>query len=306
MIRGIERRTIVDDDKDRQDFVSRLGKLSDETATAIYAWALLSNHAHILLRSGPGGLSGFMRRLLSGYAAGHNRRHKRYGHLFQNRYKSIICEEDPYFKELVRYIHLNPLRAGLVDTLSKLNRYRWCGHSALLGTRKNSWQDQAYVLKWFGTRQGPARKAYLEFVRQGADQGRRPELVGGGLIRSLGGWSAVKSLRKSGIFEKGDERILGSGDFVESVYNQAEEKIKYQLPAKELEKEAAALIDRECKKRKTDLKVLRSGSRFGEVPRLRASLAIKLVNDLGLSLAESARQLGVTTSAVAKILRRKN
>ena len=90
------------------------------------------------------------------------------------------------------------------------------------------------------------------------------------------------------------------------VYNQAEEKIKYQLPAKELEKEAAALIDRECKKRKIDLKVLRSGSRFGEVPRLRASLAIKLVNDLGLSLAESARQLGVTTSAVARILRRQN
>ena len=193
-----------------------------------------------------------------------------------------------------------------MDTLGKLNRYKWCGHSALLGTRKNSWQDQAYVFKWFGTRQGPARKAYLEFIRKGAGQGRRPELVGGGLVRSLGGWSVVKSLRKSGIFEKGDERILGSGDFVESVYNQAEEKIKYQLSAKELEKEAAASIGRECKKRKIDPIVLRSGSRFGEVSRLRASLAIKLVNDLGLSLAESARQLGVTTSAVAKILRRQN
>ena len=306
MIRGIGRRTIVDDDKDREDFVSRLGKLSVETGTAIYAWALMTNHAHILLRSGPGGLSSFMRRLLSGYAAGYNRRHKRFGHLFQNRYKSIICEEDPYFKELVRYIHLNPLRAGLVDTPGKLNRYRWCGHSALLGTRKNSWQDQAYVLKWFGTRQGSARKAYLEFVRQGADQGRKPELVGGGLIRSLGGWSTVKSLRKSGLIQKGDERILGSGDFVESIYNQAQEKIKYQLPAKELEKEAAALIGRKCKEWEIEMKLLQSGSRFGEVSRLRASLAIQLVNDLGLSLAESARQLGVTTSAVAKILRRQN
>ena len=306
MIRGIGRRTIVDDEKDREDFVSRLCKLSEETETAIYAWALMTNHAHILLRSGPSGLSNFMRRLLAGYAAGYNRRHKRFGHLFQNRYKSIICQEDPYFKELVRYIHLNPLRAGLVDTLSKLNRYKWCGHSALLGTRKNSWQDQAYVLKWFGTRQGPARKAYLEFVKQGADQGQRPELVGGGLIRSLGGWSVVKSLRKSGIFEKGDERILGSGDFVESVYNQAEEKIKYQLPAKELEKEAAALIGRKCKEWKIEMKLLRSGSRFGEVSRLRASLAIQLVNELGLSLAESARLLGVTTSAASKILRRQN
>ena len=141
MVRGIERRNIVDDEKDPQDFVSRLSKLSHETETAIYAWALMPNHAHILLRSGPSGLSSFMRRLLTGYAAGYNRRHKRYGHLFQNRYKSIICQEDPYFKELVPYIHLNPLRAGLVDTLIELNRYRWCGHSALLGSRKTNWQE---------------------------------------------------------------------------------------------------------------------------------------------------------------------
>jgi len=306
MIRGIGRRTIVDDEKDREDFVSRLCKLSDETETAIYAWALMTNHAHILLRSGSTGLSSFMRRLLAGYAAGYNRGHKRFGHLFQNRYKSIICQEDPYFKELVRYIHLNPLRAGQVDTLGRLNRYKWCGHSALLGIRKNNWHDQEYVLKWFDSRQGPARRAYLEFVRQGVDQGRRPELVGGGLIRSLGGWSTVKSLRKSGLIQKGDERILGSGDFVESVYNQAEEKIKYQLPAKELEKETTALIGRECKKRKIEMKLLRSGCRLAEVSRLRASLAIQLVNNLGLSLAESARQLGVTTSAVAKILRRQH
>ena len=181
MIRGIERRTIVDDEKDREDFVSRLGKLSEETETAIYAWALMTNHAHILLRSGPAGLASFMRRLLAGYAAAYNRRHKRFGHLFQNRYKSIICEEDPYFKELVRYIHLNPLRAGLVDMLSKLNRYKWCGHSALLGTRKNNWQDLAYVLKWFGTRQGPARKAYLEFVKT---RGRSRAAAGAGGGRS--------------------------------------------------------------------------------------------------------------------------
>lgn len=304
MIRGIEGRPIVDDEKDREDFVSRLGKLATETGTSIYAWALMSNHAHILLRSGPTGLSCLMRRLLAGYAAAYNRRHRRYGHLFQNRYKSIICEEDPYFKELVRYIHLNPLRAGLVDTLGKLNRYKWCGHSALLGTRNYNWQDRQYVLKWFGLARGPARRAYLQFVRQAADQGRRPELVGGGLIRSLGGWSVVKSLRKSGLFEKGDERILGSGDFVENIIQQADEKIKHQLPAEALKKEVAALISRECKKRKISIEVLRSGSRLREVTRLRTFLALCLVNDLGLSLAESARQLGVSTSAIAQILRR--
>lgn len=128
--------------------------------------------------------------------------------------------------------------------------------------------------------------------------------MGGGLIRSLGGWSAVKSLRKTGLIEKSDERILGSGGFVESVIKQADEKIKHQLPAKDLEKEAAAIISRECKKRKMNIEVLRSGSRLKEVSKLRTSLAIKLVNDFGLSLAASARQLGVSTSAIAQILRR--
>ena len=306
IVRGIERRNIVDDETDREDFVSRIGKLSEETGTAIYAWALLTNHAHILLRSGPAGLPNFMRRLLTGYAASYNRRHKRYGHLFQNRYKSIICEEDPYFKELVRYIHLNPLRAGLVDTMSKLNRYMWCGHAAVLGIRRNNWQDQEYVLKWFGSTEGRAHKAYLQFVEHGVNQGQRPELVGGGLIRSLGGWSAVKSLRKSGLSEKGDERILGSGGFVEGIIKQADEKIKHQLSAKDLGKKATAIISKMCKKQNMNIAKLRSGSRIKEVSKLRTTLALQLVNDLGLSLAESARQLGVSTSAISQILRRQS
>ena len=107
IVRGIEKRRIVDDQKDRANFVSRVGRIASDTGTAIYAWALLTNHAHILLRSGNYGLPSFMRKLLTGYAIYYNRRHKRHGHLFQNRYKSIVCEEESYFTELVRYIHLN-------------------------------------------------------------------------------------------------------------------------------------------------------------------------------------------------------
>ena len=86
IIRGIEKRRIVDDDSDRREFVSRLGRLAGETGTSIYAWALMSNHAHILLSSGRQGLAKFMRRLLTGYAVRYNPRHRRHGHLFQNRY----------------------------------------------------------------------------------------------------------------------------------------------------------------------------------------------------------------------------
>jgi putative transposase len=128
MIRGIEKKRIVVDEQDRKDFVRRLGLLAVETKTAVYAWALMSNHAHLLVCSGTAGLAKFMRRLLTGYAVSYNLRHRRHGHLFQNRYKSMVCDGDSYFTELVRYIHLNPLRVELVKDLRQLERYPYCGH----------------------------------------------------------------------------------------------------------------------------------------------------------------------------------
>jgi len=131
-----------------------------------------------------------MRRLLTGYAVSYNRRHKRHGHLFQNRYTSLACQEDAYLLELVRYIHLNLLRAGLVTTIDQLNKSPWSGHAALAGSVHRHWQDTQYVVSCFGSGSG-ARKHYMDFVAQGVDQGKRPELVGGGLIRSMGGWFEV-------------------------------------------------------------------------------------------------------------------
>ena len=111
--RGIDRRSIFEDDTDRKDFLKRAATILSETQTACYAWALIPNHFHLLLRTGPSSISTVMHRLLTGYAISYNYRHRRYGHLFQNRYKSILCQEDTYLLELVRYIHLNPLRAGI-------------------------------------------------------------------------------------------------------------------------------------------------------------------------------------------------
>jgi REP element-mobilizing transposase RayT len=304
IVRGIERSKIVNDDQDRDNFISRLGALAKDTDTAIYAWALMSNHAHILLRSGAAGLPTLMRRLLSGYATSFNKRHRRYGHLFHNRYKSIVCEEDPYFRELVRYIHLNPLRAKLVDSVGKLERYKWCGHAVVLGRWSNVWQDRDYVLQWFGNKEGEARKAYREYVKEGVDQGHRPDLVGGGLVRSMGGWSVVKAMRRLGDREKGDERILGSGRFVEQLLEEASQKIKHQIPTHDLIDRAEEEIRAVCQKENIEVATLRSTSRRRSVSRLRAHLALKLVNELGLSLAETARQLGLSTSAIAQILRR--
>jgi len=304
IVRGIERRNIVNDDTDRKDFVRRLGELVVDTDTDIYAWALMRNHAHILLRSSAFGLAGFMRRLLTGYAVRFNRRHKRYGHLFQNRYKSIICDEDAYFKELVRYIHLNPLRAKLVKNLSELDRYRWCGHSVLMGRVKYQWQSRDNVLKWFGSKEGTAKRSYRNYVQKGIQDGRRPELVGGGLIRSLGGWSQVKALRRSGERELSDERILGSGKFVERMIKEAKANIKYQLPVKQQHQKIDAFIRKVCKKEKVTIEELTSGSRRKEVSIVRAQVAIALVKNHGVALAEVARRVGVSTSAISKIIHR--
>jgi putative transposase len=140
IIRGIERRGIFLDDEDRDSFLEPLGGILLESSTPCNAWSLLSNHAHFLLRTGNIPLSSLMRKLLTGYAVTFNRRYHRDGHLFQNRYKSILCEEDVYLKELVRYIHLNPLRAGLFGELRELGSYAYSGHCVLMGKRKREWQ----------------------------------------------------------------------------------------------------------------------------------------------------------------------
>ncbi len=302
IIRGIEKRRIVDRDEDRQDFVSRMGNTASETGTVIYAWSLMPNHAHILLHSGTYGLSKYMRRLLTGYAVAYNRRHSRHGHLFQNRYKSIVCEEDSYFQELVRYIHLNPLRAKVLRNMSDLDRYPWCGHGVLMGRFKNEWQDRDYVLRWFGKKEGEAKRAYHQFVQEGIGQGRRPELVGGGLIRSRGGWSQVIALRRHGGRELSDERILGSGDFVKRVIKEADKSLTYQFPENERSQKVEQFIEEVCKKERISVEELRAGSRRRRISQARSQIARKLVEIYGLSLAEVARQTGVSTSAISKMV----
>ena len=304
IVRGIEKRRIVDNQRDREAFVSRLGELASSTETTIYAWALMTNHAHILAHSGQSGLPIFMRRLLTGYAVEYNLRHKRHGHLFQNRYKSIVCEEDTYFLELVRYIHLNPLRAGLVKDLDQLHRYRWSGHSAVMGKVTYAWQNRDRVLAVFGNAERSAVQAYGEYMKEGVLLGSRPELVGGGLIRSAGGWSQVKSPFRKGEGERFDERILGSGEFVERTVAEAEEKIRRQFPVAQRQREAKAALETLCREEDVTVAELLSGSRRKPVSAIRKRLIWKFVGKFGLPQAEIARMLGISAAAVAKTLAR--
>ena len=155
-----------------------MAALAFDGAMDIYARALMPNHFHILCKTKNIPLSTSMRKMLTGYVVNFNGRHRRRGHLFQNRYKSIVCQEDLYLKELVRYIHLNLLRGRLVEDLDRLNGNPRSGHSALAlaGEVDRPWQDTRYVLSYFGAPEN-SRNNYLAYVEKGFAQGHRPELV---------------------------------------------------------------------------------------------------------------------------------
>jgi REP element-mobilizing transposase RayT len=305
MIRGIERRKIFHDDKDRENFIERLSILLPETKTQCYAWSFLSNHAHFLFRSGPAGIAALMRRLLTGYAVSYNKRHRRHGQLFQNRYKSVVCQEDTYLQELVRYIHLNPLRAKMVVSLDELHRYLYCGHSALMGNKKREWQDVESVLGFFGTRVGEARKGYVSYVKEGIPLGRRPELVGGGLIRSLGGWDAVKKMRPNGQDRiKSDQRILGESDFVRDVLSESEEQFSRKYRLKILGYDFEKVVERVSILFHVEKEYITGRGRQKDRVRARDLLCYWTVAELGMSMVDLARKFDVTPAAVSYAIER--
>jgi putative transposase len=302
--RGINRQVIFSDKSDYKDFLDRLGDIFSESKTSCYAWALIPNHFHLLLRTGETSISTVMKRLLTGYAVSCNRRHGRSGHLFQNRYKSILCQEDPYLLELVRYIHLNPLRAKLVPDYRALGRYPYSGHSALMGQRKCDWQDTASILRYFGDEGPSARRRYSEFVRKGVEQGSRPELTGGGLLRSHGGWARVKALRESGAYQKGDERILGDGDFVADVLSQADEQFeqKYRMKAEGFDLER--LTRRVAEIMRMSPEEIMEAGRDQRRTRARDLLCHWATDLLGISQTHLAQRFKLTQPAISQAVRR--
>jgi REP element-mobilizing transposase RayT len=302
IIRGIEGTQIFRNDQDRQNFLSRIGPLVDKTGARILAWALMDNHVHLLMFSGPQGISKFMRSLLTGYAIWYNRRHQRIGHLFQNRYKSIVCEEDSYLLELVRYIHLNPLRAGVVQSVKELEGYPWCGHSVLVGRLKRAWQEKDYIFEHLGTRRSRALRAYRRFVEEGKAQGRRAELSGGKLIGTLGGWSQVLSLKDRKGRVPHDARILGRGDFANRILKEADRRLRRQVRTGERKRAAEDMIRRICTEEGVGEEELRAGGQRRKISRVRGRLSYHLCHELGMSMAEIARLLGVCTSAICKAI----
>lgn len=211
--RGIERRFIFKDDFLKSYFYHRIKQNLSRYSIQCYAWCIMGNHFHLLLQTGQTPLPDFMRSLLTGYAIYYNMTHNRSGHLFQNRYKSVLCDRDEYLLPLVRYIHLNPVKANMID-FRELERYRWTGHREMCLHKDGLIKNKDEILSCFDKYNTKALRRYKEFVKCGLNT--KEDFEGGGLIRSAGGLKEVLRRNKDDK-EMYDDRLLGKGDFVEDV-----------------------------------------------------------------------------------------
>jgi REP-associated tyrosine transposase len=302
MARGIDRQAIFRDDQDREDLLRRLSDLVRDHQLKIFAWALMSDHFHLLVQTGQRPLEFSMRSLLTGFATVFNRRYGRVGHLFQNRYKSVVCEVERYFLELVRYIHLNPLRGGIVPDFDALDEYPYTGHSALLGATPRGWQSTEPVLERFGRRLSWARATYRKFVSEGVLLGRRPELIGGGLIRSSGGWDAVKKLRRGREHFASDERVLGGSGFVDQVLREV--RTEPCLAAASAVPELGSLRAIVCGACGVMPDALRSPGKMRAVSKAREGVAYLWIEFFGQNGRRLALDLGLRPSSIYKAAKR--
>jgi REP element-mobilizing transposase RayT/predicted nucleotidyltransferase len=192
IVRGNNRENIFRDSADYLRYLQKLVYFCRKGDMTLYAYCLMPNHIHLLLEMGKVSLSKVLQRFHTWYTQYFNRRYDRVGHVFQGRYKAIICDKDAYLLELVRYIHLNPVRAGLVD---EPEDYPWSSHRIYIGEDRSEAIDPTFFLGQFSDDVFAARRFYKSFVTEGVAQGRREDL-----------------------YKVSDQRILGNEAFYKQVF----------------------------------------------------------------------------------------
>jgi REP element-mobilizing transposase RayT len=302
--RGLERRYIFAQDLDKHDFLKRFGISLADSDAVCFAWAVMSNHYHLLIRVGENPLGKVMAPVLSGYATMYNRRYHRSGYVFQNRFKSILCDEDEYLLKLIRYIHLNPWKAKIVSDLVALDEFAWSGHAGLLGNHVRGWHSTDDILSLFSTKKSEAKQRYRTFIADGMSQQESVDLSGGGLIRSYGGWESLSRMRREHAARIGDERILGSSDFVEMALMEDSLGLTEQTGVKQLGWDLPKLCTAICRYYQLDEKVLLSRGRLNNVSTARQIIAFMAITLLGVRSGDVENQLNVSQSGVSKLVQK--
>jgi putative transposase len=270
LTRGNNRRLIFNDDEDYGKMIALIAKTKVKLPFYLYTYCLMPNHLHLLMERRQDPISRIMQMLLAGYSRYYNRRNRRVGHLFQGRYRSILCQSDRYLAELVRYIHLNPVRANLVRDPSA---FRYSSHRAYLGEEESGFLDVEPLLRHFGATKKLARKRYRAFVKAGMKLAPREDLYGGA-----------------------DKRVIGNEEFVENIEDRvgkvSKNKVR-KIESADLQRlrqaaaNATSLSPREICSRSKKRKVV-----------LAKETLIIVGRRIGASNAELARLIGVDSSSV--------
>lgn len=296
MSRGIERREIFLNEEDYADFIERMGGWLKKSGGKCLAWCLIPNHFHFLLLRGDRPLSEVMHHVMTGYAVNFNGRHRRAGHLFQNRYKAIICDAEEYLLGLVPYIHLNPLRAKLVVNLEELEKYKWCGHACAVTSAPDEVLDREALLGHFSGDEETAIEQYKALMKEKAADSAAADLSGGGLLRSLCGVRNSLPGLRPGRKERSDPRILGEGDFVEAILRAANENLEIPMKSRE---ELLKAVERSTGVPRKE--ILRPSHRWAPA-HARALYCYLCKEKGGVSGSELGMQLKIGQSAVSRLV----
>lgn len=303
MGRTITGRPLFSDDYDRISFIVRLGRCCTCCGVKVLAWCLMPNHFHLLVRTSETPLSSFMARLLTGHASHMNTRHQGRGHLFQGRFKSILVADESYLSNLICYIHLNPVRAGLANGLAALDAYRWCGHRMLKGSPAPFWMDVRSALESFAGETKSAVRAYQQLMAQGDLPGGTEHVPVHALTRSGIDGPAGRAVSRE--WDVSREHLTGGSRTARRIAREVPEDVRSRFRKRVQADEGIAALLEEVKRRwRINRNELLKRSWGGDISEARAFLAFYLTTELGFSLAEAGRWLGISRAAAYRAVMR--
>jgi len=272
MLRGNHGQDVFFDEADRSRFYLLLQEGIERFKYRIHAVCLMSNHVHLALQVHKTPLSRIMQNLSFRYTQYYNRRREKAGHLFQGRYKALLIDADSYLVELVRYIHLNPIRAGMVE---RPDAYPWSSHRAYLGLENFPWLTTNWIYSQFAQHSDESRKGYEQFVADGLHDGYRPEF-------------------HRGSFEG---RALGEDRFIEEALARAEEPINGH-PSIE------SIVAAVCSVYQISKSEISSRTRARKISEARALTALLVREAEGVTLVELGKCLNRDLSSLSQAARR--
>lgn len=295
--RGVARCDIYLDDVDRERFLEIVALVLREAHGRCLAWALMSNHYHLLLETGRDALPRVMQRINQRYATWFNRRHGRVGHLFQDRFGSDRVGDDRHLATLVAYIHLNPVRAGIVPDVDALAAYPWTGHAALAGRTPRRFHHVDRALSAFGDARREARRGLRATMVAVHDRWLRGGEVAAPLVE-------VSSAAQAHDRAYGVRRVRGRWRFVERVAAELEARSVRHARFRRAGWTADAIAVQVALRLGARIDDVRAGRRTAAETRARAVAAYLAWHCVGETMEGVARALGVGAPAVSAAIGR--